>query len=118
MDGPGIAARSGNSSESSGAGAQLCYHGDLDWPGVRIGNHVMREHGAQSWRFDASDYEAAAEGASNMRQILVGKAVPAIWDDGLMTAIQRHGLSIAEEALAASLLKDLRVCPERLCRIA
>jgi uncharacterized protein (TIGR02679 family) len=95
-------------SQLTKAGAHLCYHGDFDWPGVRIGNHVMREHGAQSWRFDASDYEAAAEGASDMRQILVGKAVRATWDDGLMTAMQRHGLSIAEEALAASLLKDLR----------
>jgi uncharacterized protein (TIGR02679 family) len=94
-------------SQLTKAGAQLCYHGDFDWPGLRIGNHVMHEHGAQSWRFDASDYEAAVEGASDMRQILAGKAVRAIWDDGLMTAMQRHGLSIAEEALAASLLKDL-----------
>jgi uncharacterized protein (TIGR02679 family) len=95
-------------SQLANSQAQLCYHGDFDWPGVTIGNHVMREHGAQSWRFDASDYEAAAEGVSDMRHILVGKAVRAIWDDGLMTAMQRHGLSIAEEALAASLLKDLR----------
>jgi hypothetical protein len=46
-------------SQLAKARAQLCYHGDFDWPGVRIGNHVMREHGAQSWRFGAADYEAA-----------------------------------------------------------
>jgi uncharacterized protein (TIGR02679 family) len=94
-------------SQLAKARAQLCYHGDFDWPGVRIGNHVMREHGAQSWRFDTGDYEAAAEGASDMGQTLTGKAVRAIWDDRLMAAMQRHRLSIAEEALAASLLKDL-----------
>lgn len=41
-------------------------------------------------------------------QALTGKAARAFWDDGLMTAMQQHDLSIAEEALAASLLRDLR----------
>jgi uncharacterized protein (TIGR02679 family) len=95
-------------SQLAKARAQLCYHGDFDWPGVRIGNHVMREHGAKSWRFGAADYEAAVEGASGLGQALTGKAARALWDEGLMTAMQQHRLSIAEEALAASLLKDLR----------
>jgi len=95
-------------SQLAKARAQLCYHGDFDWPGVRIGNHVMREHGAQSWRFGAADYEAAVERASGLGQALTGKAARALWDEGLMTAMQQHRLSIAEEALAASLLKDLR----------
>jgi uncharacterized protein (TIGR02679 family) len=95
-------------SQLAKARAQLCYHGDFDWPGIRIGNHVMREHGAQPWRFGASDYEAAVEGASSLGQALTGKAARAFWDEGLMTAMQQHELSIAEEALAASLLKDLR----------
>jgi uncharacterized protein (TIGR02679 family) len=95
-------------SQLAKARAQLFYHGDFDWPGVRIGNHVMCEHGAQPWRFGASDYEAAVEGASGLGQALTGKAARALWDEGLMTAMQRHELSIAEEALAASLLKDLR----------
>jgi uncharacterized protein (TIGR02679 family) len=34
------------------AGARLSYHGDFDWPGLRIANHVMREHGAHAWRFE------------------------------------------------------------------
>jgi uncharacterized protein (TIGR02679 family) len=55
-------------SQLAKARAQLCYHGDFDWPGVRIGNHVMREHGAQSWRFGAADYKAAVEGASGLGQ--------------------------------------------------
>jgi uncharacterized protein (TIGR02679 family) len=94
-------------SQLAKARAQLCYHGDFDWPGVRIGNHVMREHGAQPWRFGAADYEAAVEAASGLGQALTGKAASALWDEGLMTAMQQHRLSIAEEALAPSLLKDL-----------
>ncbi len=95
-------------SQLATARAQLCYHGDFDWPGVRIGNHVMREHGAQSWRFGAADYEAAVDGAAGLGQTLTGKAARALWDEGLMAAMQRHRLSIAEEALAASLLEDLK----------
>ena len=106
-DGMPAAAQKCLLSQLAQARAQLCYHGDFDWPGVRIGNHVMREHGAQPWRFNASDYEDAAAGASGMGQSLTGPAVRAMWDDALMAAMQRHCLSIAEEALAASLLKDL-----------
>jgi hypothetical protein len=68
----------------------------------------MREHGAQPWRFGARDYEAAVEGASSLGQALTGKAARAFWDKGLMTAMQQHELSIPEEALAASLMVDLR----------
>ncbi|MFZ5680177.1 MAG: TIGR02679 family protein [Pseudomonadota bacterium] len=95
-------------SQLAKAGAKLFYHGDFDWAGVQIGNHVMREHGAQSWRFNTADYESAVEGTTNLGQMLTGKAVRASWDDGLMKAMQQHQLSIAEEALAASLLQDLR----------
>jgi uncharacterized protein (TIGR02679 family) len=95
-------------SQLAKARAQLCYHGDFDWPGVRIGNHVMREHGAQSWRFGTADYEAAVNGASGLGQALTGRTARASWDEGLMTAMQQHRLSIAEEALAASLLEDLK----------
>jgi uncharacterized protein (TIGR02679 family) len=95
-------------SQLAQARAQLCYHGDFDWPGVRIGNHVMREHGAQSWRFGAADYEAAVEQVSCLGQPLTGKAAHALWDERLMTAMQKHQVSIAEEAIAASLLEDLR----------
>ena len=95
-------------SQLAKARAQLCYHGDFDWPGIRIGNHVMREHGAQSWRFGAADYEAAVDGATGLGQTLTGKAARALWDDGLTAAMHRHRLSIAEEALAGSLLEDLK----------
>ncbi|RZN07291.1 TIGR02679 family protein [Bradyrhizobium genosp. SA-3] len=95
-------------SQLTEAGARLHYHGDFDWAGVRIGNHMMREHGASSWRFDAIDYVSAVEGASELGQKLTGKALCASWDQGLTTAMQLHGLSIPEESVATSLLNDLR----------
>ena len=90
------------------AGARLRYHGDFDWPGLRIANHVMRIWGAQAWRYSALDYEAAALGASHSRRDLADAPVAASWDGALATAMQHHGLSIAEEAVAAWLLEDLR----------
>ncbi|XIA67692.1 DUF2399 domain-containing protein [Bradyrhizobium sp. TZ2] len=49
-----------------------------------------------------------ADPSSGLGQTLTGKAARALWDEGLMAAMQRHRLSIAEEALATSLLEDLK----------
>jgi uncharacterized protein (TIGR02679 family) len=38
------------------AGIELAYHGDFDWPGIQIGNLVMRRHSARAWRFDIAAY--------------------------------------------------------------
>lgn len=89
------------------AGARLLYHGDFDWPGVRIGNHVMQEHGAQPWRFCADDYETALRATPFIAEPLTGKTAEAIWDPALTKVMQQHRVSIAEEGLAASLLADL-----------
>lgn len=80
-------------SQLAKARARLCYHGDFDWPGLRIGNHVMREHGAQPWRFCAADYAAAVRSVSSLGQPLTGKAVDALWDASLVTAMQQHRIS-------------------------
>jgi Protein of unknown function C-terminus (DUF2399) len=66
----------------------------------------MREHGAQSWSFNAVDYEVAAEITAELARTLKGTAVRAIWDGGLIAAMRRHKLSVAEEALASSLSED------------
>lgn len=57
-DGMPAAAQRAVLAQRSAAGARLRYHGDFDWPGVAIGNFVMRSFGAQPWRFDAGDYAA------------------------------------------------------------
>jgi uncharacterized protein (TIGR02679 family) len=94
-------------SQLARAGARLRYHGDFDWPGLRIGNHVMREHGAEPWRFGAADYLAAAGMAPRPGHAITGKAVDASWDAALAAAMQEQRVSIAEEAVAAVLLGDL-----------
>jgi uncharacterized protein (TIGR02679 family) len=92
-------------SQLAAARARLLYHGDFDWPGIHIGNHVIREHGAQPWHFQAADYQAALRVA--VGEPLAGKAADAIWDPALTKVMQHHQVAIAEEALAAWLLPDL-----------
>jgi uncharacterized protein (TIGR02679 family) len=89
------------------AGASLRYHGDFDWPGLRIANHVMRQCGAQPWRFGAVEYAASVRSAACPGHPLQGSAVNASWDEALTAAMQTFQLAIAEEAVAASLLRDL-----------
>jgi uncharacterized protein (TIGR02679 family) len=95
-------------SQLTSAKARLCYHGDFDWPGLRIANHVMREHNAVPWRFSAADYVAAIQATSGLQQCLEGRAIQASWDDRLAGAMNEHGVAIAEEAVAAELLADLQ----------
>lgn len=106
-DGMPAAAQHTLLSQLARAEARLCYHGDFDWPGLRIANHVMREHDTAPWRFGAADYVAAVRTASGLAQRLEGVAVEASWDDGLAVAMREHGIAIAEEAVAPHLLADL-----------
>jgi len=94
-------------SQLAQTGAQLLYHGDFDWAGLRIGNHVMHEHGARPWRFGAIDYLAAVRTAARPAHALVGKMAEASWDEALAPAMQEQSVAVAEEAVAASLLEDL-----------
>lgn len=89
------------------AGARLHYHGDFDWPGIHIANHVLRTWPARPWRLAAADYEAAANGAPHTRRDLADAGPDAAWDNLLAPAMRRHGLAIAEEAVAIALLEDL-----------
>jgi uncharacterized protein (TIGR02679 family) len=90
------------------AGAHMMYHGDFDWPGLQIGNHMMHTWQAQPWRFSATDYEAAVRSAPLARHDLSDASVTASWDPDLKPTMQRRGIAIAEEAVATSLLGDLR----------
>lgn len=89
------------------AGARLLYHGDFDWPGVTIANTVLRDHGALPWRLGAADYLAAITTPQAHQGSLNGTPVAAAWDRSLTTAMERHQISIAEEAVTDSLLHDL-----------
>src|SRR5262249_37871842 len=43
----------------AGAGAELCYHGDFDWPGLTIANGIVTGFSARPWRLDAAAYQSA-----------------------------------------------------------
>jgi uncharacterized protein (TIGR02679 family) len=88
-------------------GARLMYHGDFDWPGLQIANEVMGAYGASPWRFGAADYSKAVNSLTSVPHRLAGAPVDAVWDLSLSGVMQAHGVAIAEEALAASLIPDL-----------
>ncbi|MDR1934297.1 MAG: TIGR02679 family protein [Candidatus Accumulibacter sp.] len=90
------------------AGARLHYHGDYDWPGIGIGNHVMRTWRATPWRFSRAGYLAALATAPPRPRDLAAFGTEALWDAGLRAAMDAHGLAVAEEAVVGSLLDDLR----------
>jgi uncharacterized protein (TIGR02679 family) len=90
------------------AGARLAYHGDFDWPGLHIANQVIRLCGANPWRLGAEDYESAVAAAPHTERSLTDSSVLACWDDALTNLMCEHGLAISEEAVAASLIEDLR----------
>jgi uncharacterized protein (TIGR02679 family) len=95
------------------AGAQLRNHGDFDWPGIAIANHVIAVFGATPWRFGAADYCAALERDARATLPLPGNAVEVCWDSALGRSMQARLLAIDEEAHAIELLADLdiRSCP-------
>lgn len=91
-------------SQLAAAGANLMYHGDFDWPGVTIGNLMVRRYGASPWRLGATDYLETPKGKP-----LEGAPVEALWDSRLMEVMMSMGCSGHEEAILERLLEDLEV---------
>ncbi|WP_313034319.1 TIGR02679 family protein [Massilia alkalitolerans] len=106
-DGMPAAAQRALLSQLAAAGACLHYHGDFDWPGIAIANTVIDLFSAVPWRFSAADYCAALDEEVEVTRPLVGLAAEARWDKALTAAMRERGRAIDEEALAASLVKDL-----------
>jgi uncharacterized protein (TIGR02679 family) len=88
----------------SAAGIRLRYHGDFDWPGIRIANLVIARHGATPWRHGAADYLATASGGGRP---LEGEPAVASWDPELTAAMAREGRAVHEEQVLGDLLGDL-----------
>lgn len=87
-------------------GTRARYHGDFDWPGVRIAADVLAMTGGQAWRFDAAAYERAPKGME-----LLGASVGTAWDSGLREAMLASGRLVHEEAVISELLGDLARYP-------
>lgn len=105
-DGMPSAAQQTLMSQLRASGARLHYHGDFDWPGITIGNFVIRVLGATPWRFGTEDYlTACLTGGS---KLAAGSRVEAHWDAQLAAAMADRSCAIHEEAIAETLLLDLR----------
>ncbi len=92
----------------AGRGGQLRYHGDFDWPGLAVGNFVMRTFGAAPWRFGLEDYLAAACPDRGGLLTAAGR-VEAAWDARLSAAMAERLIVVHEEAVADVLLRDLQI---------
>ncbi len=86
------------------AGARLRYHGDFDWPGLRIASAIMDRHGARPWRFGPDDYHAAP-GGSALGPRPAGLSAP--WSPTLVEAMEERGVAVHEEVVVPALIADL-----------
>lgn len=85
-------------------GASLRYHGDFDWPGIRIANHLASRIPVRPWRFDEAAYrEVAVRGSA-----LTGDHAAPSWDPGLGRAMAEIGRAVEEERVLGDLVEDLR----------
>ena len=88
------------------AGAHLRYHGDFDWPGIRIAGLVLERFQARPWRLDERSYRQAA---ANGGKPLSGQPLPTPWDPRLAIAMRTLDVKVEEERLLHQLLADLPV---------
>ncbi len=87
-------------------GITIRYHGDFDWPGIRIASQVFERFSATSWHFDAEAYRDAPAGPP-----LEGDPVPTPWDPELAEVMVKRGCAVHEEQVMAVLLHDLKKSP-------
>lgn len=90
----------------SGTGAQVRYHGDFDWAGLRIAAALGERVRWTPWRYTAADYEDAVRRAPRSLR-LRGTPASSPWDADLATRMAQHGLSVEEEAIVEDLVDDL-----------
>lgn len=87
-------------------GAQVRYHGDFDWAGLRIARSLSAHVAWVPWRYRASDYRAALADERPSRE-LTGSPAQSPWDPELAAAMTDRGLALEEEAVAHLLAADL-----------
>ena len=87
------------------SGAELRYHGDLDWPGVAAANLLLGRCRAQPWRMGADEYRAAVR---SQLPALTGTAVRPAWDAELGALMARTGRALPQEQVLPELLAAVR----------
>lgn len=89
-------------SRAHGAGCEMAYHGDFDWPGVAMANAAWSRFGASAWLMSTSDYQAASASLA-----LRGEPVEPLWEPELGAAMRSRGLAVHEEAVLPRILAAL-----------
>lgn len=88
-------------------GADVRYHGNLDWSGVTIAARAIGA-GARPWRLSADAYEAAVATLRPGATLpLSGQPVATAWDPALQSSMRRRGIAVHEESQLPLLLADL-----------
>ncbi|MFF2848442.1 TIGR02679 family protein [Streptomyces sp. NPDC058001] len=87
-------------------GADLLYHGDFDWGGVRIATALRRSVPWRPWRYTAAHYRAALLKLTDASE-LTGSPAETAWDPDLAAALSERGVRVEEEAVLDDLLADL-----------
>jgi uncharacterized protein (TIGR02679 family) len=89
-------------------GCELAYHGDFDWPGIRIANAFFAQHGGVAWRMTASDYvDALQRVEGDEPTALTGRPETASWDPALEPTMRERNRVVFEEMVLETLLSDL-----------
>jgi uncharacterized protein (TIGR02679 family) len=95
--------------QMSDSDCRVTFHGDFDWGGVRIFNHLCRSLNGliTPWRFRRDDYLKALDriGATSA---LEGTPAHTEWDPALRQAMVDRGLAVFEEQVLGDLIGDLR----------
>ncbi|BFO16962.1 hypothetical protein SHKM778_33500 [Streptomyces sp. KM77-8] len=90
----------------SARGADLLYHGDFDWGGVRIAAALAGNVAWRPWRYEAVHYRAAVAAVAAAPD-LTGPPAATPWDPALAVALVERGVRVEEEAVLDDLLADL-----------
>jgi len=98
-------------------GATVHYHGDFDWPGLRIATALARSVPWTPWRFTAADYEAATARDLPARP-LTGAPTESPWDPALAIAMATRGVVIEEEAVIEELVGDVLSAPSHIAALS
>lgn len=89
----------------AGDGAQLRYHGDFDWGGLRIGNVMFGRLPVAPWRYDTAAYLRATDAGAG--GVLTGELTTCSWAPDLDAAMRQVGRAVEEEHVIDDLLDDL-----------
>jgi len=100
------------------AGGQVRYHGDFDWPGLRIATALADRVPWTPWRYTAIDYDTACtaverrgtppvDHAPASGLALRGAPAASPWDPELAATMACRGLAVEEEAVVDDLVADL-----------